>query len=534
MRLATKTRRAARSLAPAPARSAPSAPQTGGRRTLPPDVVADSARRLRAVALMYASVFFVVGPVTALVSPAERQAFFTSALRLGPSVLSIAVALVVAVSSRRADIAPSRVLTLGLVFEIVGSYGIAAARYLDPQQEAMTPPGVSWVAVWILLFATMIPSPPRQALAAALASATAVPVVGAIALALRGDAAPAAILAFAARTFVPYLLVALVAAIAARIVYRLGTELTHARELGSYRLVERLGQGGMGEVWRAEHHLLARPAAIKLIRGSDHGDTPEALELAARFEREAQVTAGLRSPHTIQLYDFGVTDDGAFYYVMELLDGFDLQMLVERFGPVPVDRAVHFLMQVCHSLSEAHEQGLIHRDIKPANVYACRYGREVDFVKVLDFGLVKPVTGEHGPTEVALTGTYGARGTPAFMAPEQALGDRPLDPRADLYALGCLAYWLVTAKPVFKGSTPIDTMVKHVHASPDPPSRQTDVHVPPEFDDLVLACLSKNVEARPAGADAVAARLREIPNRGGWTAERARTWWDTHAPAQAS
>jgi len=158
----------------------------------------------------------------------------------------------------------------------------------------------------------------------------------------------------------------------------------------------------------------------------------------------------------------------------------------------------------------------------------------VDFVKVLDFGLVKPVTGEHGPTEVALTGAYGARGTPAFMAPEQALGDRPLDPRADLYALGCLAYWLVTAKPVFKGSTPIDTMVKHVHASPDPPSRQTDVHVPPEFDDLVLACLSKNVEARPAGADAVAARLREIPNRGGWTAERARTWWDTHAPAQAS
>ena len=195
---------------------------------------------------------------------------------------------------------------------------------------------------------------------------------------------------------------------------------------------------------------------------------------------------------------------------------------------------MHFLTQVCHSLSEAHERGLIHRDIKPANVYVCRYGREVDFVKVLDFGLVKPVTGEHGPTEVALTGTYGARGTPAFMAPEQALGDRPLDPRADLYALGCLAYWLVTAKPVFKGNTPIDTMVKHVHASPEPPSQQTDVHVPPEFDDLVLACLSKNVEARPAGADAVAARLREIPNRGGWTAERARTWWDTHAPAQAS
>ena len=158
-------------------------------------------------------------------------------------------------------------LTLGLAFEVLGSYGIAAARYLDRGQQAMAPPGVSWVAVWILLFATMIPTPPSQAMAAALASATAVPVIASLALVLRGELPPAGILAFALRTFVPYLLVALVASVAARIVYRLGTELTHARELGSYRLVERLGEGGMGEVWRAEHQLLARPAAIKLIRG---------------------------------------------------------------------------------------------------------------------------------------------------------------------------------------------------------------------------------------------------------------------------
>ena len=534
MRLVTRTVREARGVSAPPAPGA-SAGQSAGRRTsLPPDVVADAARRLRAVALIYASVFFLVGPATALVSPSERQAFFSSALRLGPSVLSIAIALAVAWSSRRPGIASGTVLTLGLAFEIAGSYGIAAARYLDPQQEAMTPPGVSWVAVWILLFATMIPSPPRRALAAALLSATAVPVIGSIALALRGELPPAGILAFGLRTFVPYLLVALVAAVAARIVYRLGTELTHARELGSYRLVERLGQGGMGEVWRAEHQLLARPAAIKLIRGSDRGDAPDSLELDARFEREAQVTAGLRSPHTIQLYDFGATDEGSFYYVMELLEGFDLQVLVERFGPVPVERAVHFLGQVCHSLSEAHERGLIHRDIKPANVYACRYGREVDFVKVLDFGLVKPVSDGHDATQAAITGTYGARGTPAFMAPEQALGDRLVDARADLYALGCLAYWLVTAQPVFKGTTPLDTMVKHVHASPDPPSRQTKMPVPPEFDDLVLACLSKNVEARPAGADAVAARLRQIPVGSGWTVDRARSWWDTHAPARPS
>jgi serine/threonine-protein kinase len=522
MNHAGPTVRAARSVAPA---EAAAADQASGRRTsLPPDVVADAARRLRAVALLYAGVFFTVGPLTALLSPAQRQTFFTSALRLGPSVLSIGAALVVAVASYRASIAPRTVLRLGLVFEVLGSYGIAAARYLDPGQQAMAPPGVSWVAVWILLFATVIPTPPRRALAAALASATAVPVVAGVAMALRGETA-SEILPFALRTFVPYLLVALVAWVAARVVYRLGTELTHARELGSYRLVERLGQGGMGEVWRAEHHLLARPAAIKLIRTSDRDEHSDASELKARFAREAQVTAGLRSPHTIQLYDFGVTDEGAFYYVMELLNGFDLQVLVERFGPVPVDRAVHLLLQVCDSLAEAHDRALIHRDIKPANVYVCRYGREVDFVKVLDFGLVKPVSAEQSTTELALTGAHAAHGTPAFMAPEQALGNKAVDGRADLYALGCLAYWLVTGKPVFEGSNPIDTIVKHVNAAPYPPSRHAS-DVPPEYDALVLACLNKDPDQRPPSADDVARQLRGVATFRGWTREKAKAWWD--------
>ena len=508
--------------------------RTGGRTSLPPDVVADAARRLRVVALLYASVFFVVGPLTALASPTQRQAFFTSALRLGPSILSIGAALAVAVSSYRTGIAPTTVLVLGLVFEVLGSYGIAAARYLDPGQQAMAPPVVSWVAVWILLFATVIPTPPRQALAAALASATAVPVMTSLALVLRGDVPTAGIVAVALRTFLPYFLVALVATVAARVVYRLGTELTHARELGSYRLVERLGEGGMGEVWRAEHHLLARPAAIKLIRTSDEAGSPEARELGARFEREAQVTSALRSPHTIQLYDFGITDDGAFYYVMELLDGFDLQVLVERFGPVPVDRAVSFLVQACDSLSEAHERGLIHRDIKPANVYVCRYGREVDFIKVLDFGLVKPVAAEQSATDLDLTGAHAAHGTPAFMPPEQALGNRTVDGRADLYALGCVAYWLVTGKPVFHGNSPIDTIVKHVSAPPDPPSRHSRMDVPPEFDALVLECLSKDPDQRPASADAVASRLRGMSSGRGWTKSHAREWWETHAARPAA
>jgi hypothetical protein len=501
---------------------------TGSRTPLPPDVVADAARRLRVVALLYASVFFVVGPLTALVSPSERQAFFTSLPRVGPSVLSIGAALAVAVSSYRTGINPRTVLTLGLVFEVLGSYGIAAARYLDPEQQAMAPPVVSWIAVWILLFATVIPTPPRRALAAALASATAVPVVASLALVLRGDVPTSGIAVFALRIFLPYFLVALVAYVAARVVYRLGTELTHARELGSYRLVERLGEGGMGEVWRAEHHLLARPAAIKLIRTSDDAESPEARELGARFEREAQVTSTLRSPHTIQLYDFGIADDGAFYYVMELLDGFDLQVLVERFGPVPVDRAVHLLIQACDSLSEAHDRGLIHRDIKPANVYVCRYGREVDFIKVLDFGLVKPADAEESATQLEISGAHAAHGTPAFMPPEQALGNQAIDGRADLYALGCVAYWLVTGKPVFQGSSPIDTIVKHVSAAPDPPSRHSSMDVPPEFDALVLECLSKDPDQRPPTADVVANRLRGLSSGRGWTKTHSREWWETH------
>ena len=231
-----------------------------------------------------------------------------------------------------------------------------------------------------------------------------------------------------------------------------------------------------------------------------------------------------------------MTDEGSFYYVMELLDGFDLQTLVERFGPVPVERALHVLAQVCHSLGEAHTHGLIHRDIKPANVFVCRYGREVDFVKVLDFGLVKPLSDDQSTrtTRVELTAAHVARGTPAFMAPEQAIGDRPVDTRADLYALGCLAYWLVTGQRVFEGHTAIDTLVKHAHAAPSAPSQRTELAIPGSFDDLVLACLAKDPAARPQTADEVAERLSAIRGLPPWTQARANAWWQLHAPASPS
>src|SRR5262249_35542916 len=197
--------------------------------------------------------------------------------------------------------------------------------------------------------------------------------------------------------------------VGARVIYGLGREVAVAREMGSYRLEEKIGQGGMGEVWRARHRMLARPAAIKLIHPAlaADGRLGRFADLRRRFEREAQVTASLRSPHTVGLYDFGVANDGSFYYVMELLDGLDADTLVKRFGPLPAERVVHVLRQICHSLSEADSRGLVHRDIKPANIFLCRYGEEHDFVKVLDFGLAKAFTdgsaGEDGEAATTLT-----------------------------------------------------------------------------------------------------------------------------------
>ena len=326
----------------------------------------------------------------------------------------------------------------------------------------------------------------------------------------------------------PYLLVIVMTQVGARAIYGLSADVAKAREMGSYRLVERLGQGGMGEVWRAKHRMLARPAAIKLIR-------PEALEgggehrdiALTRFTQEAHATASMRSPHTIELYDFGVSAEGTFYYVMELLDGFDLETLVQKFGPVPAARAVHLVRQVCHSLAEAHEHGLIHRDIKPANIYVCRYGRDLDFVKVLDFGLVKlgrDVDGDE--THRQLTAAHVITGTPGYMAPEQALGGTESDARTDLYAVGCVAFWLLTGRPVFEGSTVMETVTQHARDEPPPPSSCTELPIPPALDAVILRCLAKRPEDRPQSADELAHTLADTCDVHTWTEARARDWWE--------
>jgi serine/threonine-protein kinase len=287
----------------------------------------------------------------------------------------------------------------------------------------------------------------------------------------------------------------------------------------------------MGEVWRAKHRMLARTAAVKLIRQEpiDGAASERAQVLLRRFEREAQATAALRSPHTVELYDFGVTDDGQFYYVMELLEGVDLLSLVRYFGPLPPERVVYLMGQVCESLADAHYHGLLHGDIKPANVHVCRMGLTADFVKVLDFGLVKEL-GHPGETTDPTSDSTTA-GTPAFMAPELVHGRAPLDARTDLYSLGCVGYWLLTGTLVFESGNPWKTALDHVQTLPEPPSRRTELPVPASLEKLVLRCLAKNPEERPASAEDLAGLLSNCDLTARWDQQRARDWWELHQPA---
>ncbi|HEY8943367.1 MAG TPA: serine/threonine-protein kinase, partial [Polyangiaceae bacterium] len=271
------------------------------------------------------------------------------------------------------------------------------------------------------------------------------------------------------------------------------------------------------------HRMLARPAAVKLIRPEvlvAHGPL-ESERLLRLFTREARATASLASPHTIQVYDFGVSREGAFYYVMELLDGADLQSLVERFGPQPSERVAALMVQTCKSLREAHERDFVHRDIKPANIFACRVGCEFDFAKVLDFGLVI----DRHPTPEELEDDKRFVGTPAVMAPEMVRFQAPVDARADLYALGCVGYWMLTGKRVFEAQTRHDMLVMHAHQRPVPPSRRAAVPVHPGLEGVIMACLEKNPNRRPQTAAELAERLSALTFERPWTEERARLWW---------
>jgi serine/threonine protein kinase len=395
------------------------------------------------------------------------------------------------------------------------------------------PPGVAWNLSWdtvvILLSAMVMPAPPRKMLIAVLVAASMRP-LGIWLAHLRGTDVPS--LAAVVAMSIPAYACAVVATLPSRMFHRMGQRLKEARELGSYHLVEKLGEGGMGEVWRARHRLLVRDAAIKLIRPEmlGAGNDASAHQMLRRFEREAQTTATLTSPNTIQLFDFGSTDDGCFYYVMELLVGRNLESFVREFGPLPAERVMYLLLQACHSLSEAHARGLVHRDVKPANIFVCRMGLDYDVVKVLDFGLVK--LSQEAPTDVtqSLVTTQQVIGTPAYMAPEVILSAGRADARADVYGLGCVAYFMLTGHRVFDESSRMQALIDHVQAKPAPPSRRTSLSIPRDVDDLVLACLEKDPDNRPQNAGEVGQRIQNLNLTKGWSAARARAWWEAHLP----
>jgi serine/threonine-protein kinase len=305
----------------------------------------------------------------------------------------------------------------------------------------------------------------------------------------------------------------------------LRVEAFEARRLGQYQLRERIGTGGMGEVYLAEHQLLKRPCALKLIRPGRAAD-PTAL---ARFAREVRTTARLSHPNTIEIYDYGRTEDGTFYYVMEYLRGLSLADLVERHGPLPPGRVIHLLRQACEALSEAHAAGLIHRDLKPANIFAAERGGRHDFVKLLDFGLVKPLGA--GQDEATLSREGSIAGSPLFMAPEQATGEDLADARSDLYALGAVAYFLLTGRAPFEARTAFQVIVAHAR-DPVPSPSQLRPDVPGDLEGVVLRCLAKRPAERfPSAADLERA-LAACAAAGDWDADRAESWWRAH-PARS-
>jgi hypothetical protein len=295
---------------------------------------------------------------------------------------------------------------------------------------------------------------------------------------------------------------------------------SEAKQLGQYTLEEKIGTGGMGVVYRGRHALLRRPTAIKVL--DPERTTATAI---ARFEREVQLTSRLNHPNTIAIYDYGRTPTGLFYYAMEYIDGITLETLVARHGPLPDGRTIAILAQVCGSLSEAHELGLIHRDIKPANIMLSRHGGLADFVKLLDFGIVKALAPER---EAALTAKGALTGTPLYLSPEGIENPEQMDARSDLYSLGAVAYLLLTGKPVFEGASVLEICRQQVEAPPVPPSQRLGRPIAPDLEVLVLECLAKRPDDRPASARVVAARLGRCSPSTPWSREEAEDWWKAH------
>lgn len=427
--------------------------------------------------------------------------------------------MVMAIITRLRSWTPEHIVDAGALFQVFGAFIMS----LGEQQLLRSSTSVPISCIWILSF-TLVPSSPKRSVLAAYTAAAMGPLALALHIAFGDRSWPPA--TFEVLRFLPAFFSAAIAIFINRVIHGLGRQVADAKSLGAYHLVEMLGHGGMGEVWRAEHQSLIRPAAVKLLRREVTSlmGREELEQMNLRFQREVQATALLTSPHTVAVYDFGQTSDGTLYYVMEMLNGLDAETLVRRYGPQPAERVIYLLRQACESLAEAHHRDLIHRDVKPANVYLCAVGMKVDFVKMLDFGLVRDLN-----SNLSLTNEGAVSGTPAYLAPESAAQNK-FDARSDIYALGCVAYWLLTGTLVFEGATAAAVMAAHIRDVPDAPSSRTELPIPAALEKLVLDCLSKDPNKRPQTAEQLRRRLDAIEPTSPWTQQRAAAWWSTHQP----
>lgn len=467
-----------------------------------------------------------------LLQPEFRAAWDQPALRivtLSIFFLSIGFMLL----QRSGLLNKQRLLDIGMVFQVTIAFACAVLEGALCRNPNAVVAGVSAVAVWMVVCARLMPNAPFKCAITGVLCVIAWPLGYWVDLRIFGyQPLPVA------RVLVWILPLAVVAVwmyfLNKRTIAFYMQQQT-AEEIGSYALTELVGKGGMGEVWRARHKTLARDAAIKIIRPevlySSTGR--QEIMLKKRFEREAQVTASLRSPHTVALYDFGQGKCGAFYYVMELIEGVDLQTLVDRFGPMEPARVANILQQVAKSLDEAHRADLVHRDIKPRNILLGKLGPEYDFAKVLDFGLVKTLHPED-PDRTSTTMDGATTGTPAYLSPELALGNRTIDGRSDLYSLGCTAYFLLTGHMVFDEKTPTAYAIAHVQTPAPPISSRYEPHVPAGLEAVVMQLLEKDPSRRLQSAKELGRRLRTLPDVPDWSPEQAERWWETNLPEMSA
>jgi serine/threonine-protein kinase len=482
------------------------------------DFLQERIRRFSATVLVITAVFFVAGWVIAVVWSPEH---LLRGMPVAPmhllNLAGIATYFVMWLATRGQPLP-------GPVLHMIDGGGVILACVLEtfmsfelPIQLRPDLLGVILLFGLLLYRAAIVPSDPRRTAWIGALSAAPLPVITYVAYSRAAIPALPHPVAYTIYAALFGMLSVLLSTKISSVIYGLRQTVREARRLGPYTLVEKIGEGGMGAVYRASHALLRRPTAVKILPPQRAGQ----MDLA-RFEREVQMTSQLTSPHTVSVYDYGRTPDGLFYYAMEYLDGIDLDQLVRRDGPMPPARVVHVLRQVCEALGEAHRAGLIHRDIKPANILLCERGGRFDVAKVVDFGLVKSVAGG----DPGVTVENMAPGTPHYMAPEALRSPDRIDARSDVYSLGATAYFLLTGKPVFEGAL-AEVLAQLMRETPEAPSVRLGKSLPASFDAVVLAALAKSPEDRPESVEAFAAGLAEASAAEGdpWTSAKAEAWW---------